>query len=94
MENVILIYLAKNNKINLLQKILKDSINGNTPLIWAAKNDNFLMCKLLIDAGADWCIFNKQGKSFIDYLGKSREHILNIYGKKYNIFLKNIKSNL
>lgn len=97
MKNVILIYLAKHNKINLLQKVIKkhedlniQDFDGNTALIWAAKNDNFSMCKILIDAGSDWCVFNNDDKSFLDYLGGSREHIINIYKDKYELFLAKI----
>jgi len=99
-KNVILIYLAKNNNTNLVEKVLGDShidLNttdhyGDTALIWAGKNNNFNMCRILIDAGADWNIFNKDGNSFLDYLGTHRQHIVEIYVNKYNDFLSKIQA--
>lgn len=101
MENIILIYLAKKNNTNLLQRVLRDNtvnlnvqdLNGNTPLIWASRNNNFLMCKELINAGADWNIFNNDGKCFIDYLNSYRKNIIELYPKKYETFLQELKNN-
>ena len=66
-------WAAKKNKINAIIIMLKYGhcvnqidINHMTPLAIAAKNNNFEMCQLLCENGANPLIPNNQGKKPVD----------------------------
>ena len=64
--------------------------NDITALIYATKayGNNFEMCKLLIDAGADWNIKDAYNKDFLDWLrDKDKKRIIELYPDKYDEYL-------
>ena len=58
---------------------------GNTPLLLSAKEENFGAMKMLLQAGAETYIEDKEGKTFFDYLDTKEG--LNIV-KEANLFSK------
>lgn len=46
-----------------------DKVGGNTALMYAAKKEDILTIKALIDAGADLTAANKDGKTCVDFAG-------------------------
>ncbi|MFU0825310.1 ankyrin repeat domain-containing protein [Clostridium sp.] len=60
-------YLINNEKFN----INKQDVMGWTPLIYAIKYNSYDVAKILIEAGADKDIKDKEGKTAIDYAKES-----------------------
>jgi hypothetical protein len=85
-----LIFLTVRLKSNVsLEGILKSGPccnfcdeNGDTPLIWAVRNGNKEIIKLLLDYGADPYLKNKQGLNAICYAAKKPE-ILTLFEERY-----------
>ena len=65
-----LYYAAKENRINIIHKLIekkvdlnkKDEIAGQTPLFYAAKEGHLEMCKILVESGCDLTITDTSHK--------------------------------
>lgn len=59
-----------------------------TPLIYAGYVNNFEICKLLIEAGADWSRTDISGNDFLAYLSDdNRKRIIEKYTEEYELYL-------
>lgn len=66
--------------------------NGNTPLLFALKNNRFNAAKVLIAMGADIYQTNYNGESIINYIKKSNDKdLMRIVGKYDSAQIKNSK---
>ena len=89
-------YRPRTIKLLISHNVRLDEIDleGNTPLILAAKKEHISSMKLLIIAGAKWEISNNKHEFFIDFLSeKIKNIIIEKYQEQYKKYLIKIKSN-
>lgn len=85
-------WAAKKNKINAARLMIKygncvnlTDVNHMTPLAIAAKNDNYEICQLLLENGANPFIPNNEGKLPVDLADeiKLKSYLIN-WGDNYS----------
>jgi len=98
-----LIGAVRNIDLNKIEELINSGVdlnyqdsNGDTALIWAVANDNFVIVELLIDAGANLFLRSKYDYDFYDlsYIIGNDKRMKEFIEKKVPDFITIKKYNL